>query len=297
MPDLVKHGSFLLVFLFCFNADKIKAQTVTLYVFPPAYQYRWDHPHSLLVSTVKNYYLSSKKHKPFRLVGHLVIELRKDSSSIFTAITADDFTSFRKDILNDKTGLSVLFKPEPGHLEKAESIRAEIKYRAEESRAAFISFKISESAYQYLKLYIDSFKIKGYDKLYNGLNDPRAGEGSGCTAFGISFLELINALRPEYRDEWAINVNVPEKLIGDTAVKKKVRLWRIFFSFNWAKKNKPARPLNLYEPYLIYTWINRVWDNEQATGAGKYRLKREGRAKGIEIDCLSCTPQFPMFTR
>jgi len=272
-----KHGSILLVFLFCFFADKIKAQSVTLYAFPPAYQYRWHHPHSLMVSAVKNYYFGSKKHKPVRLVGHLIIELKKDSSSIFTAITADDFTSFRKNILKDKIGLAVLFKPEPGHFEKAEDIKAEIKYRSMESRAAFISFKISDSAYQYLRLYIDSFRIKGYDKLYNGLNNPRAGEGSGCTAFGISFLELINALTPEYREEWAIKVNVPEKLIGDTAAKKKVSLWPIFFSFNWAKKNKPFRPLNLYEPYLIYRWINKTWDSEQASPTGRYRLKKDDR--------------------
>ncbi|HMK03153.1 MAG TPA: hypothetical protein VK489_03140 [Ferruginibacter sp.] len=296
MNDLGKRGMFFLVFLFCFDNDKIKAQSVTLYVFPPAHQYRWNHPHSLLVSAVKNYYFSSKK-PPVRLVGHLVIELKKDSTSIFTAITDDDFTGFKRDILKNKIGLAVLFKPEPGHLENADQIQAEIRYRTRESKAAFISFNISDSAYRYLKLYIDSFKIKGYDKLYNGLNDPRAGKGSGCTAFGISFLELVNALSQEYRDEWAIKVNVPEKLIGDTVAKKKVSLWRIFFTFRWAGGNKPSRPLNLYEPYLVYRWINKVWDNEKATGAGRYRLKKMGRAKGIERDCWSCSPQFPMFTR
>jgi len=294
MHHMNKHGLLSLVFLFCFHNDKIKAQSLTLYVFPPAYQYRWHHPQSLLVSAVKNYYFGSKK-TPVRLVGHLIVELRKDSSSIFTAITADDFSSFRKNILKDKIGLAVLFKPEPGHLEKTEDIQAEIKYRTMESRAAFISFKISDSAYRYLKLYIDSFRIKGYDKIYNGLNNPRAGEGSGCTAFGISFLELVNALTPEYREEWAIKV--PEKLVGDTAAKKKVSLWRIFFSFRWAKKNRPSRPLNLYEPWLIYRWINKTWDNEQATRVGKYQLKKSGNAKGLEIDCQVCIPTFPMFIK
>ncbi len=297
MRELKKPGLFLLGFLFCMHSNKTTAQSsVTLYAFPPTYPYRWQHPHSLLTSVIRNYYFG-EKHRPKRVIGHMVIELRKDSSSIFTAMATDDFTGFRRSVLKDKIGLAVLFKLEPGHLEKTADLKTELKYRIEESGAAFISFKISDSAYQYLRMYIDSFKIKGYDKLYNGLNMPRSGEGSGCTAFAISFLELINVLSPEYKDQWAVKLNVPEKLIGDTASKKRVSLWRIFFSFRWARKNKPSRPLTLYEPWLVYRWLNEVWDNEEKNPSGKYRLKKTGLAKGIEIDCYSCTPKLPMFTR
>jgi len=296
MYNLNKSGLFFLGLLFCMYCNKIAAQSITLYTFPPEHPYRWKHPHSLLVSTIHNFYFGSK-HKPVRTIGHMVIELKKDTSLLLTAMAIDEMTEFRRSILKDKIGLAVLFKLVAGHMEENAEVQTELIYRTQQSRVAFISFKITDSAYQYLKLYIDSFKLKCYDLLYNGLNRPRAGEGSGCTAFGISFLELINALSPEYTDKWAVKVNVPEKLIGDSATKKRVSVWRIFFSFNWTRKNKPSRLLVLYEPYLIYSWINKIWDDEQKNPKNKYQLKKMGMAKGIEIDCQTCMPKFPMFIK
>jgi hypothetical protein len=257
---------------------------------------RWKHPHSLLTSTLWNY-LARPDYKPKRMLGHFVIELKKDTSVLLTGMAVNDVGDLRRSILKDKIGLGVLFKLTNGHLEETAEVQEELDQRIRTGNAAFISFKITDSAYQHLKLYIDSFKIKGYDKLYNGLNSPRTGEGAGCTAFGISFLELINGLHPEYTEHWAVKVNIPEKLIGDSVAKKGVGILRIFFSFRWAKKNKPARFHTLYEPYLIYQWVNRVWEEEQRIPAGKYELKQLGLAKGVELDCRSCRPVLPMFLR
>jgi hypothetical protein len=291
-----KYLLWLLVILFCISNNKIAAQSITLYTFPPAHPYHWNNPHRLLLSTLRNYYFGSKK-PPVRLIGHMVIELKKDSERIFTGIVADDISNFKQSILNEQTGLAVLFKLVPGHLEKAADIQKEVTFRTQDAKAAFIRIEITDSAYQYLKLYIDSFNYKGYHKLYNGLNRPRAGEGSGCTAFGISFLELIHALNPEYKDQWAVKVKVPEKLIGDTIIKKSVHIRRIFFTFRWARKNEPCRLLTLYEPGLIYRWINHTWDAEQRYPTGKYQLKKIANAKGLLIDGSSCVPSFPMFER
>ena len=288
----LKYFKCLLFLVCCCSNCETAAQSVSLYVYPPAHPYRWRHPHSLLVSTIRNYYFSPRQ-KPVRLIGHMVIELKNDSSTTLTAIESDDIAVLSKAIKKEKIGLGVFFKPVPGHLEKNGVLQAELDNRILESKAAFITFKISDSAYQYLMLYVDSFKLRGYDKLYNGLNSPRTGEGSGCTAYGISFLELINALDPEYTKHWAVKAQVPEKLIGDG--KKKVSIWRIFFSFHWARKNEPSRYLQLYEPYLVYQWIHSVHASEQANPTGKYQLKMNGKVKGLEVNCIPCIPQYPRF--
>jgi hypothetical protein len=227
----------------------------------------------------------------------MVIELKKDSSIFLTGMTPDKAGDLKKAIINDKRGLGVLFKMVDGHLEEADRVQTELKLRTESSNAAVISFKINDSAYHYLVSYIDSFKLKGYDRLYNGLNRPREGGGSGCTAFGISFLELINALLPEYTSRWAVHINIPEKLIGSSADKRRVSIGSIFFAFRWARNKRPYRKLTLYEPYLIYEWINTAWNDEQQNAGGKYQLRQFGLAKGIEIDCRACMPQQPMFVK
>lgn len=287
---------YLYVGILLFSFVILNGQTLTLYTIPPPHPYKWRSPNSLLVSTIRNYY-SKTPYYPRRMLGHMVIELKKDSSFYFTGMVSDELMNLKNSILKEKIGLGVLFKLVKGHLEESREVQSELKLKTTSAQAAFISFNISDSAYHYLLSYIDSFKVKGYDKLYNGLNVPRAGKGCGCTAFGISFLELINALDPEYRNNWAIQVKVPEKLIGESGSKKKVSLRRLFFTFKWAKGKQTYRNLILYEPYLIFNWINTVWEKEPDNPNPKYKAITSGKARGLLMDCTACSPVTPMFPR
>jgi hypothetical protein len=159
-----------------------------------------------------------------------------------------------------------------------------------------MTYNITDQAYEYLRLYVREYKERGYDRLYNGKNLPRMGEGSGCSAFAMSFLELINALSPELYNNWTVKVNVPDKLIGGKFTGSKINLARLFFSFRWAKKNEASTPLVLYDPYLMYNWIKAKWNTETANPCGVYAVKNSGNAKGLELQCAGCFPQFPMFT-
>lgn len=269
-------------------------QTLTLYSFPSSHPYKWNSPHSLLVSTLHNYY-SKTQYQPRRILGHMVIELRKDTNVFLTGMSSDEMAGMKNLLFKEKVGLGILFKLSKGHLEETQKVKTELRMRTKLSKAAFISFKISDSAYNYLLAYIDSFKLKGYDSLYNGLNLPREGKGGGCTAFGISFLELINALLPEYKDKWAVHINVPERLIGNEQARKKVSITKVFFSFRWAAKDEPCRKLLLYDPGLIYNWVNNIWKTHQ--GDNKYEFVQQGQSNGLVVDCRQNLPVLPMFTQ
>ena len=83
-------GIFPLLF-----ADIAFAQTLTLYTYPPAHPYRWENPHRLLVSTLNNYYFGTRR-KDGRLIGHMIIELKKDSSPIIRSGTGVPNTRFAR---------------------------------------------------------------------------------------------------------------------------------------------------------------------------------------------------------
>ncbi|MBL0056673.1 MAG: hypothetical protein IPP31_10925 [Chitinophagaceae bacterium] len=271
------------------------AQTLTLYSFPPPHPIRWKSPHSLLVSTIRNFY-SRTVDTPVRQLGHIVVELRKDSSCLLTGIVADELSGMKRSILDEKLGLGILFTMVNGHLESTEKVSHELNRRIRYSRVAFMRFEITDSAYQYLKLYLDSFCIKQYDKRYNGLNRPRAGRGSGCSAFGISFLELIQAMNPFFHDQWSIHVRVPEKLIGEVETGKKVSLWRIFFRFHWLKRGEAGRELELFEPQLIYDWINREWENaSRIPWIQPWKPVTAGNSRGLELNYRLGKCLVPMF--
>lgn len=294
MNYLFKYFSLPLSFIFTISTRSVIAQSITLYCIPPPHKINWQNPHTLLMSTVKDY-ISKKHNEPLRPLGHIMIELKKDSSYTLTGMSPKHKDDLKKPVLKDREGLAILFHVIEGQLEETEKIKSELAYRMQTGKAAFITFNINDSAYEYLKLYLESFKARGYDKMYNGTNEPRLGKGSGCSAFAVSFLELINALLPEYNQNWTIKVHVPDKLIGGESTGIKISLLRLFFSFRWAKNKEPYTPLVLYDPYLIYQWINTIWNKEQNDSAGIYKLKKIENAKGLEIQCYKCMPQLPMF--
>jgi hypothetical protein len=231
-----------------------------------------------------------------RPLGHIMVELKKGGDTVLTGIVANKKKDFLSAVFTEKTGLGVLFKLFEGRLEKKETLIPEIENRLKTGKIAFITFNINDASYFYLKKYIDSFQFLGYDKLYNGMNDPRHGDGSGCTAFAVSFLELINLLDPEFRREWARDIAIPDKLIGGELTGLKVRLRKVFFSFNWAKEKTRHTHLKLYDPDLVYSWIEKKYDAELKSKSGKCGISRINLAKGIIFDCRKMsTPQFPMF--
>lgn len=248
-----------------------------------------------MLSTVRNHLSGRHHHQPLRPIGHVLIELKKGSSSLITGMVPDYPSDFKHSVFKDKSGLGILFKVVDGHLEQTEIIRPELDSRTQNARAAFITYNISDSAYEYLKVYIDSFTARGYDKLYNGENEPRMGKGGGCSAFGVSFLELINAMQPEYDEFWTVKVDIPDRLMTQPTSPKKINLLKVLFSFNWAKKNEHSSSLMLYDPYLIYKWIKKKWNKENRRSSGDYKLKKINNAKGLEMECEKCEPQMPMF--
>ena len=290
MNNISRYLSLPVFFLFT-ASQYVTAQSITLYCFAPPHEINWKSPHSLLTSTARNH-ISLKYNGIIRPLGHIMIELKRDSSYLLTGMVAKHRTDPKKDFFKNKAGLGILFKVIEGRLEETEKVRSELLSRTQSGKVAFITYNITDSAYEYLKLYLESFKARGYDKMYNGNNNPRMGEGSGCSAFAISFLELINALMPEDHKNWTVKVDVPDKLIGGHTGRK-ISLLRLFLSFRWARKNEPSTPLVLYDPYLMYKWINTVW--QQQDSLNRYTLKQIDKAKGLEIECKKCVPQFPMF--
>lgn len=144
-----------------------------------------------------------------------------------------------------------------------------------------------------MKNYLDEYKANGYDRIYNGLNLPRHGKGSGCSAFGVSFLELINAFDFIDNKSWLIDQPIPNKLIGSAEEGRKVRLLKVIFSFKWAKEEESHRHIVLYDPWKMKEW---VLESFNYTTNEMFTSKEIGTVKGLVFPCLlECKPHLPVF--
>lgn len=279
--------SFIFFIFFFYSTT---AQHLTLYVIPPPEPLDWSSPNHLLKSLMKNNFNPVKnKFKPFprRAMGHVFVELVINQDTIVTGMAGDNWHNFYKAFLNKKEGLGVLFETYPGHLETTSSLQGELEMRAEKGKLGFIRYYLAEETLVYLKDYIDSFKYYGFDKKYNGLNKPLEGMGAGCSAFAMSFLELINAMDPIRSQEWIVEVQVPNKIIGAPLFERKVHPIKVLFSYKWATERHDHTHLFLFEPQLIYNWIL----NEHNSGMSSGNLINYKNSKGIIIDCIDyCLP-------
>lgn len=276
--------------LLLFTAGQAGAQELTIYTIPSPKGINWESPRKLVFSYIANTLVRSRYGKEKHPIGHMLVELRDSTRYALVGTTAIPHSGMTKKVIRKGYGLGILFETLSGKLDEKEANLPQIDLRCETGGLAFIRYKISSSVFNRLWQYLEEYKQKGYDKLYNGDNKPREGQGAGCSAFAHSFLEVggLENILPSV--EWSVNVLVPEKLIGRLQLKPKwVQLFKLFFVRRWANSEKqPHRLLSLYDPTFMYNWIIKKCNS--LTGADTIQRLVIGKASGISIDCTERMP-------
>ena len=285
----------LALILFAGTFEPVVAQELTLYSMPSPREIDWSSPMSLARGSLLNRLtFHHVKHK--HAIGHVFIELRDKNGAVFTGSVPAKENSSQRWVLKEGYGLGILFAPIEGALDSSEGLQAELVDRYQSGRIGFIRFLLNQQTYDRLQTYFKDYQARGFNKIYNGLNRPREGLGAGCSAFGISFLEVAGLMHPVWKKLWPIEVRIPTKLIGGPITRQKVPLTKVLSVFRWARPDEPHQVLTLYEPYKIWDWIVKTWNQEKAQPTHKVGLMLRGKAKGLVYDCrhLPC-PTEPIF--
>lgn len=272
------------------------AQELTLFTMCPPRSIDWSSPRSMAFGALTNnvtFYHMNHKHA----IGHVFIELKNGEERIMAGSTpGSDARSDSDLIFKDKLGLGILFYPFKGRIETAADLDSQVQERYKTGRIAFIRFLVSPEMYQRLKSYWAEYNERGYGSIYNGTNEPRKGLGAGCSIYGVAFLEIAGFLHPIWQQKWKLSVRIPASLIGDTKTGKKVPVTKLLTFGRWAKAEEPHRLLELYDPDLIYKWINGTYKKEAPNPSGKVTLLKRGKALGLQYDCRHVpVPNEPLF--
>jgi hypothetical protein len=210
---------------------------------------------------------------------HLQCEATKESMAIDeqTGATSTESSDDKDLVLEEGIGLGVLFHTFEGELNSREYVNKRLRMASDlENRLSTFKILINQKTCQKLATYLKEYKVKRVDSRYGLSLVPRKAEGSGCTAFGASFFELIGFLNSEIKKSWSVEIDVPESLIGEPNSNRKVSVNEILFGEkgkSWAKVNEPSRHLLVYDTQLIDQWIRKIWNNRQ-----------KGLPKGYSVD-------------
>lgn len=288
----------LLVVIGLYFCLSLKAQELTLYIIPAPAEIDWQSPSSLMRTTLANQFKSSPGPVDYPL-GHIYVGLRhpEKDEEILTGMTRDHKNSAIRKIFREGYGMGILFADIEGRLQSVEEVQKSIDALVVTGGMSFVSFKISEDAYYRLLEYYLHYKKFDLGSIYNGLNRPRECLGAGCAAFAISFLDLAGIDYTPWLEDWSLNVEVPDRLIGGLGVNNRhVSLLRLLLSNNWARNNEASFSFEVFEPYYMHQWVlNLHQKNNPFNEPGMERIKRD-ESPGILIDFShKPTPQSPIF--
>ncbi len=275
-----------------------------LYAFPPAVPLNWDTPLKLAYGAGLKGRMVFEHGKNKHTIGHCFMELKgpEGQRELTGATTAPDAPSDADFVTRHGYGLGVLFAPMKGALDSQEKLDSELLDRYQTGKVTFIRFIISRQAYERMQQYLDEYREKGYDSIYNGTNEPRRGKGAGCSAFAMSFLDVCGYVDPFFTKNWIRRVKMPRHLVGGPITGNRVSLLKLLTKARWAKEGEDFIPLEMWDPQLMFEWVQRVVRiaNRLYVDEGNYdklkilgrsiRFIKRGNAVGLFVDISDIAP-------
>lgn len=243
------------------SPESLPEAELRYHVIPSPLGIDWTSPRSLFITTLKNqFYRCFKRNHP---IGHVNIELRcrdpltGEQKILVTGMTSLGQAEQLELILLKGYGMGVLFHDFKGRLETTEEFFEQVPDRRSKGQMASIHIRISPEACARLIQFEREYRARGCGEHYGLPNRPRAAEGSGCSAFGVAFLELAGVLTPQMRENWSRLVRVPDSHTGGLDTGRHVSFLRLATSIptRWSTEGEPSRELFFYDPDLMYTWI------------------------------------------
>lgn len=239
----------------------------TVYVMPTLYPLSWESP-SELYRTMRRCYFKTIGVRDNYLLGHLAVGFNTPllPDTLFIAQTSGELREKLDLIFKDKVGFAIIGAALEGRIETHEELKHKLEVYAKREKLAFIRYRISESAARRMLDFIDQYSALMNDHyapsdFYGGAFWPRYHqEGSGCSAFGMALLDLVNLLPEEHIEAWEVTVKIPMDIIGGKFnMGRRVRNSSIRRADSWymgdGEPNVDYVSYSVYEPSIMFDWI------------------------------------------
>jgi hypothetical protein len=256
-----------------------------------------------------NAYISHIFRKKMSLTGHLFVKISTPllDEPLYAGMCQTSRRERRRNVLNEKLGLSVLMVSMKAKLEKNDDIIPKIDYFTRKKELASITYYINETAAQRIIDFYRNFTSRtenGFtpSDYYGGAFYPRfENEGSGCSALGISLLDVIG-IKEKETENWKKTVNIPMELIGgEVNNNKKIKSREIKRTKQWDEgtgiENVDFIHFSIYDPTLIYHWINEQRKLPKNLREPGYSPSADSTIPGLTADRrhIEIDPKEPIF--
>lgn len=289
---------FVLILLL---SQVVHADELKIHLFKSPLGINWKTPWKLATSTLVNQIAPVGNRRAFS-ISHVFVEVKCDSVNkhIFRGMTSATTTEERDLLFRQHYGLGIMFHRYVGLLEKEDTILGHIEDYRGDKRRSELSYEISSNTCQRLLDYAQEYEDLGYGNYYSGLQgDPLKREGSGCSAFAVSFLR-VGGLMSDFTEEWKQKIDVPLRLIGGPMTGNKVKLLYLLSrpGAKWSSK-EPHYHLEAWDPEKMHSWLKRTY-REVRDGSyesdEKPLIMSEGKSRMLKFNYVDRpTPSGPFW--
>lgn len=248
---------------------------LTLYFVPSPLGLDWSSPSTLAMTALKN----KLSFKP-RFIGHVFVELTCGGQHELTGMVGKNF-DYLNQLLIEQKGLGILYHSFEGRLEDKADIQKELAEYFKSGHVNFLTLRISESQCARALKYLSEYREKNVGRYYGLANRPRFGEGSGCSAFGASFIDVLNLIDEDMRLSWSQTMNIPLAFSGRPLREENVNILSLMMNASsWAKEDEPHQKLTYWDPDKMHAWVKRKYE----TKAPNFSLAKKENSIGVVID-------------
>lgn len=235
---------------------------MTLYAINSPVTLNWETPRSLLLSTVRSSVNPSRQGHSNHTIGHAYLGFKcEGEEEVLSGMTSGKGFSSRNNLFNEKHGLSVILQDNPGHFQLTEEVKKDVEFFSRISnRMMVMKMDITEEQCQKMKSWHEEFKNRPVH-IYGGIGRrPLTGEGSGCTAYTMSYLEAAQVDYDFFNNLFEQTIFIPNELLGGDFGDRIVPLKAIMGNTKkLGVKADDTLEVKLYDPNRMYSWILARW--------------------------------------
>lgn len=249
---------------------------LTLHFLPSPAGLDWSSPQNLAWSALKNRLTFSK-----RFIGHVFVDLKCSDKRELAGMSSENF-DYINQLFFQNRGLGILYHSFEGKLETTEELEPELTGLLKEGKVNFNRFLLNDAQCSRLMTYFSEYKQHKVGRYYGLANRPLYGEGAGCSAFGVSFLEVAEIMDEEMRDNWGNIINIPLEYAGPPLRNEGISIFKVLAGADsWALEKHPHRKLFFWDPDRMYRWTS-----DKLKGVVPARMKKMEleKAQGLVLD-------------
>jgi hypothetical protein len=259
------------------------AAEMTLYAINSPHPLNWSTPRTLLDTTIRSSINPSRQGRSNHTIGHAYLGFKCDGEEeVISGMTSGNGFTSKTNLLKKGHGFSAILQDNPGHFQDhAESLKDVDFFSIQGDRMSVMKVAVTNEQCLKAKDWHAEFSART-TFIYGGLMErPLTGEGSGCTAYVMSFLEIADVDYAFFNKIFEQSIYIPNSLLGGGVFGSNNVGLGIIRS-NRTKLDVPAEntlKVDLYDPNRMYFWIvnkvNEIKKNGSSAELSGYKAKVE----------------------